>query len=149
MNIRAKSSLILIFTLIIGILLGVLVDRTLLHRSFEQRIARMRGPGGFIHLFERVLEPTEAQKEKIRKVLDSYSERLTILEKQSRKNFTAVMDSLIQDLQPILSDEQKQRLKELIERRGKRRAGRGRPHGPPPERDQLKPDPERREFRLP
>ena len=44
MNIRAKSRLLLVFTLLIGIALGVLIDRTMIHQSFEKRIERMQSP---------------------------------------------------------------------------------------------------------
>ena len=32
MNIQAKSSLVLLLTLLIGVALGVMIDRTLIHR---------------------------------------------------------------------------------------------------------------------
>ena len=76
MKIQVKSSLILFFTLIIGVIFGVLIDRTYMHRSFEQRIERMRGPGGFMNIFERIIEPDERQRKIIEKVFEKYSDQM-------------------------------------------------------------------------
>lgn len=147
MNLQVKSSLILIFTLIIGIVLGMLIDRTIMRNQFQRKIVRLRHPDRlFIH-FERIIRPTESQRKVIHEVLDKYAQRLAEIGDKSRTELVAVADSLQQELMPLLTDEQRVRLKEHFERmRDWRRDGPpferpGRRPPPPPEPWDEKPEP--------
>lgn len=115
MNIQVKSSLIIIFTLTIGLFLGVLIDRTIMRGQFEKRVGKMRSPEGFIHMMERIIEPDESQREDIRKILDKYSNRFHEIASNSHTKMAAVMDSLRIELEPVLTGEQKARLKNRME----------------------------------
>ena len=145
MNIQAKSSLILVFTLLIGIALGVLIDRTLIHQSFVKRMERMQSPGAFMSNFERLIEPNEDQFNHVKKIVEKYSQRLFEQSQNTRQEMTAIMDSLKAELEPILTSEQKERLEQRFQRVGRRPFGRsGRksrrpfdkePPAPPPNHD--------------
>jgi hypothetical protein len=106
MNLKVKSSLIIIFTLIIGMLLGGVVVATFLKKDgMRDRIAAMRKPDGFSRRFERIIEPDSSQQEIIREILGKHFNRV---KKTSH--------SLRMELEPILTKEQKER---LIQRLGK------------------------------
>lgn len=118
---KAKSTIILLLTLVIGIFLGISIDRTIVHRSFEKRIAKYRARGGLLHIFERVIEPDKEnfdpeQYQKIKTILEKYSEKIYKHGKKSRQEMSAIMDSLRMELDPILTAEQKERLKHRFER---------------------------------
>ena len=115
MNIQIKSSLIIIFTLMIGLLLGVLIDRTIMRVQFQKRVGRMRSPEGFIHMMERIVEPDESQREEIIKILNKYSNRFHEIAANSHAKMVIVMDSLRTELDPVLTGEQKARLKNRME----------------------------------
>lgn len=141
MNTQAKSSLLLILTLLIGIALGVLIDRTLIHQSFERRIDRFRGPGGFAHIIERIIEPDANQMEQIKIIFERHTEKMNDYRLRSRQEMKVIMDSLRLELEPILTIEQKEKLKKSMEnmerrpfgQRGKRTGRRfDKEHEPPP-----------------
>jgi len=116
MNIRAKSRLLLVFTLFIGIALGVLIDRTMIHQSFEKRIERMQSPGIFRSNFERLIEPNESQVVIVKQIVEKYSKRLFEHVQRTRQEMTAIMDSLKAELEPVLTPEQKERFEQRLHR---------------------------------
>lgn len=116
MNVRTKTSLIILITFVIGLLLGILLDRTLMRYDFQKRIAQFRHPGGFIHMLERAIEPEAAQRDTLEKILAKYSERFFETATQSRTEMAAIMDSLRSELEPILTEEQKARIEQMRKR---------------------------------
>ena len=131
MKVGMKSGIVLVFTLLIGIMLGILIDRPLVKRSYEKRMSKMHNPRGFIHMMERLIEPVdENQQKKIRKIIEKYSPKFHELNMQGRKQITALVDEMHKELDPILTEEQKARLKERMERFRKRgRDKEGPPYG--------------------
>jgi hypothetical protein len=124
MNIQAKSSFLIVFTLLIGIVLGVLIDRTMIHRSFEKRIERMQSPGIFRNNFERLIEPSASQSVIVKQIVEKYSKKLFEHSQQTRQEMAAIMDSLKTELEPILTPEQKERFEQRLHRMGRRPFGR-------------------------
>lgn len=121
MNVRTKTSLIILITFVIGMLLGILLDRTLMRFDFHKKIARFRHPGGFIFMLERVIEPEAAQRDTLEKIIAKYSERFFEVASQSRAEMAVIMDSLRLELDPILTEEQKARIEEMRQRIESRR----------------------------
>jgi len=126
MNVRIKTSIIILITLLIGVVTGVLIDRTIMRNQFQQKFAGMRRPQGMILMLERIIKPDESQYQELREILKRYSQKLHQIGEMSRLEMNTVMDSLKTELDPILTDEQKDRLQSRIERL---RSGRG--TGPP------------------
>ncbi|HDL18620.1 MAG TPA: hypothetical protein ENH29_06165 [Bacteroidetes bacterium] len=129
MNMKAKSSIILFLTLVLGIFIGILIDRTLAHQSFEKRIAKYRARGTFSHMFERIIEPDKEnidpeQHQKIKTILEKYSEKIYRHGRKSRQEMSAIMDSLRMELDPILTAKQKARLQHRFERLRRKPFGR-------------------------
>lgn len=141
MNMQAKSRLVLSITLIIGVSLGILIDRTVIHQSFESRIERFRGPGGFSQIIERIIEPDSKQMEQIKIILEKHAKKMNDYRNKSRAEMKVLMDSLRIELEPVLTREQKEKLKESMDRmerrpfdsRGRRQGRRfDKENGPPP-----------------
>ena len=143
MNVRIKTSIIIIITLLIGVVAGVLINRTVMQNQFQQRVASLRHPYGMIRMFERIIDPGGSQYEVVREVLEKRSNQLHKIGEESRKEMKAVLDSLKTELDPLLTYRQKERLRMRIERlknwsdkgppfRPKRGRLHNRPMEPPP-----------------
>ena len=117
MNLKVKSSLIIIVTLIIGIVLGIILSQLFFRPPrMIDRIAELRSPEGFLERFERIINPSESQKDKIREILNKHFERLHDQSQKFRDQFVELNDSLRIELEPILNDAQKERLDKMVER---------------------------------
>jgi hypothetical protein len=137
MNIKVKSSLIIIGTFVLGMLIGSIFTRSFFRPpEMGERIRELRKPEGFMENFERIIEPTDAQREKIREILRLHFERMHKNSKEFRERFIQLNDSLRAELDPVLSDEQKARLDEMEKRfRDHERPEFGPPRPPRPQRE--------------
>ncbi|HEX7071987.1 MAG TPA: hypothetical protein VF190_14330 [Rhodothermales bacterium] len=136
MSPRTKSVLLIVATLLIGLVLGALLNARLAERRME-RLASLRSERGFVRFMEEVVQPTdEAQREAMHEVFRRTGERMAEHQERSRRDAMAILDSSRQELAEILTPEQMQRLDDrLQDRRRHRRDGDFRRGGP------------RREFR--
>jgi len=134
MNIHLKSGIIIGVTLIIGIILGIQIDRMLVRSHFHKQISRNRPPDDFIRVFEQIIQPTEQQRAELKKVMERHAPRLAAIDSLVRTNIAVATDSLKKDLEPILTEEQKKRLFERFERFKSRRKN-GPPFMQPPMQD--------------
>lgn len=107
MKTQFKTASILLGTFIVGGILGFMLHATFIRNDFRKNAFRMRTPEGFIHWFEKVIEPTDEQRKEIRKILrDHYEEMM-----QHQDEFRARMDAVRKDIEALLTEEQKERLK--------------------------------------
>lgn len=137
MKTQFKTASILLGTFIVGGILGFMLHDTFVRNNYKAHAMRMRTPEGFIHRFERVIDPTEEQRKEIRKILRSHYKEMN----QYREEFHAKMDSVRKEIDMLLTDEQKERLKrdalfdrksEQESRRHDRRYHQPKPSDPPP-----------------
>ena len=127
MTARVKSILLLLATLLIGMVLGALVNARLAEQRLE-RIAFLRSQRGFIQAMERAIAPhDEAQREAVRAILDEAALRMATQLQQNGRAMQAILDSTKTELQTVLDADQLQRLERLEERLERRR-----PRGPGP-----------------
>ncbi|HUU52375.1 MAG TPA: hypothetical protein VMW92_05045 [Candidatus Heimdallarchaeota archaeon] len=144
MNTKVKIVLIIIVTLVIGIVLGAMLNRAFLrlriHRAFADR-----NPAGMISFIEKDIRPTPDQREKIKEVLEKHRKKSSDLREKFILEMQAEFESLEAELDPILTPEQKNRLKRRLrgpwrdprrfpDRRGPRR----KPPGEKPPKEQIK-----------
>jgi hypothetical protein len=116
MNPRTKSLLILVVTLLVGGSLGALATGTAMSNRVE-KLNQLRSKAGFSETIERVIIPeTEDQRGDVRLLLDETAERLNALSRRHREERAAVVDSMRLELNHIISDEQRERLDQWIER---------------------------------
>ena len=117
MNLKVKSSLIIVFTFILGMIVGIILIRSFFPPpKMIDRIAEGRTPRGFLDRFERVINPTESQREEIGKILRQHFEKMHNQSKKFRERFLQLNDSLRIELDPILSVEQKERFDKFEKR---------------------------------
>ena len=119
MNDRTKSALLIVATLVIGMVLGSLVTGAIANRRLDS-LAEARGR--MSSFFVDAIEPeSEEQAEAIRSVLDGAAPRFKEIFEATRGEMKRLSDSVMVELDPILTDEQKERLEKRM------RFGPGRP----------------------
>ena len=116
MNAKTKSILILLSALILGILLGIVIDRTIIEYQMRQRFFRFARPGMERMILERIIQPTQEQKAQIGFILQKYGEKFRTLRFNTRKETRALMDSMRQEIDPILTKKQKEEIWKNMER---------------------------------
>jgi len=112
MKTQLKSSLLLLSIFGLGIIFGLVLDRTFVEYQMKSRFKRLREPRMIGHLLERIIQPAPEQQKRIREILAKYSQQMDETRRQVMKQSAVIMDSLQQDLAPILTEEQKSRLEE-------------------------------------
>jgi hypothetical protein len=139
MKTGTKSMLLLFSTLLIGMALGSLLTGAINQHRLE-RLAEMRSARGMAYFLEDVIRPESTeQREAIRAVLDSAAPKFAAAMQESREKMRALTDSVRAELDPLLTDEQRDRMDDRM------RIGRGgQPFGPPGARG---PDDDRRRRR--
>ena len=129
MSPRTKSTLLLVATLVIGLILGALINGYFVRERLD-RIGNFLTPLGFGGQIEEVIRPTsEEQREAVRAVLDDAAPRAVAIMRESRSQMRALNDSVRSALSGILTEEQMQRIDERM--RLRRRRGPFRPGLPP------------------
>jgi hypothetical protein len=131
MNVKTKSIIVIVSTLLIGMVLGSVITAAFIKNRAFDRIADMRNERGFVNRIERLIQPDEEQKGKVREILVRHFEKMHMLGEEMRINFKAMNDSLIKDLGPILHPEQIERFKKRMNRMKRFGGPPGKPHRPP------------------
>ncbi|MBN2000953.1 hypothetical protein JW935_25635 [candidate division KSB1 bacterium] len=108
---KVKTSLILLATLVIGFLLGALSMITL-RRYHMERFGKIREQQAFMFFHERLIQPTEGQQDTVKKILSRYSPRFYKVVRQHREQISVLRDSLMLELETVLTPEQMKRLKQ-------------------------------------
>jgi hypothetical protein len=138
MNMKVKTTIIIIITLIFGIVLGAMINRTFTHRRIRRAFDAIN-PGRFTMILERAVDPTEEQEKQIREILQNHAKQVEELRKKAMVEMETAMQALKKDLDAVLTSEQKERLENMMKERSPwmRRGGKLRPprDGPFPRPD--------------
>jgi hypothetical protein len=114
MTSRTKSALFLGGALVTGVVLGaLLVGAFVAHRV--DRLDALREPTRLARFMENAIAPTSpAQRDSIRTVLRYRARQASAILQTTRRDLRAVQDSLRADLEPLLSEEQLERLRKRM-----------------------------------
>ncbi|MGH1365581.1 MAG: hypothetical protein ACRBF0_18610 [Calditrichia bacterium] len=111
MEIKTKSTLIVIATFLAGMILGaVLLGTAMTYRTkgiTAQKVSRS---------ILNTIRPTPEQEEPVREALKAHKKRMSGLMQDMRSDMGIAHDSLMQDLDSVLSVEQKERLQRFEKR---------------------------------
>lgn len=113
----AKTSLVLIGTLIIGIIIGTIGSTILRRNLMEERAARFKTAEGFTNRLIHVIEPDSSQKKAIEKILFEHHQQVQEISSDFHVQMKSKTDSLLKDLKPILTEEQYDRLEKRLKHR--------------------------------
>lgn len=113
---RSRSFFILTSTLLIGMLLGALVHARFFDKRVK-RVHRMSTPDGFVQSYVDTLQPTDpTQEAAIREIVAAVAEDVAASIRKNREENGARLGAMSDKLQPLLTDEQEQRLTARHER---------------------------------
>lgn len=130
-----KSAAILLATLAIGVVLGMVAQGMLMHDR-DRRVAELRAAPGFVSLVAGVIQPRPDQEAAIRTILEKNAQRYDSVLRATRGEVTAVLDSMKQELAPLLDERQRERLGRMAQvpdpNRPPPRPGERPPRRPPP-----------------
>lgn len=125
MNARTKSILLLLAALLVGGLLGALVQARLAEQRIEQ-IAAHRSERGFMRFVERGIEPVDSEQEAaVRAILQGASMQMAEKTMRHRLEIRSIVDSTRSELSRVLSPEQLEQLDAHLQRERPMHRGRG------------------------
>lgn len=113
MTIKSKSTIIILSTLLLGMVVGLLLGGAIRHRKIAD-FARMPRGERFHHSMERIIRPTEKQKEAMDAILKARYGQIGDLREKFEEEIFTVYDSLKNDLDALLTDEQRRRLEKRL-----------------------------------
>ena len=115
MNIHLKTAAILLATLIIGMVCGALILGAFARDRLQPppQVTRER----FVERWVRMVRPDPAQLQRIREVVGEHEPGFRENYMRHRQEMQVLVDSLHRDLEPILTEEQLDRIKRIRERR--------------------------------
>ncbi|MBN2089858.1 hypothetical protein JW964_09595 [candidate division KSB1 bacterium] len=134
MNIRLKTSLIVLVTIILGIIAGILIERSILHERFRRKFMQSRVSDVFRSRMEQLISPDSTQQDTVKKILDKHSKRMGETDSLIHTRIQSNLDSLKNELKFVLREDQFKRVEEKVERLKKYR----RKPPPMPEKDSEK-----------
>lgn len=115
MTSKTKALVILLGSFALGLVVGALATGVLRSQK-ERRFERMPPRERFHTFMERVIQPTAAQREEFERIMTRWSERLSELHQEHQNQMFAVYDSLHEELESLLTEEQRNRLEEHLAR---------------------------------
>ena len=140
MNMKVKTTIVIIITLIFGIVLGAMINRTFTHRRIRRAFDAVN-PGRFTMILERAINPTEEQTKQIREILQNHAKQIEKMRKEAMEGMETSLQSLKKELDSVLTPEQKDRLENLVKERRPWMRREGKPW---PRRERPFPKPERK-----
>jgi uncharacterized membrane-anchored protein YhcB (DUF1043 family) len=117
MNIKVKTALILIGTLVIGIVLGAMLNRAFMQMRIKGFLA-MRTHKGFVERLEEIIQPSASQKKEVTAILDKYALQFDTLHEEFKGRMASHLDSFKTDLTPVLTPEQMKIMEEKFFKTG-------------------------------
>lgn len=127
MNVKAKTYLIIVFTLLIGIVVGGLSHRIVIEKRIKRAFS-IRNPEHMVDLYERTLNPDSKQAKQLREILHNHAKTIEELRYDFQEEMLSAHQALHKDLDKILTPAQKERLqrRSFRPRRPPQRENRGR-----------------------
>ena len=116
MNIHLKTAAILLATLIIGMICGALILGAFARDRLQPPPPQMTRER-FVERWVRMVRPDQEQIRRIREVVGEHEPGFRENYVRHRHEMQALVDSLHRDLEPILTEEQRERIKRIRERR--------------------------------
>jgi Spy/CpxP family protein refolding chaperone len=116
MNMKVKTTIVIIITLIFGIVLGAMLNRTFTLQRIKRAFDAVN-PNRFTMILEQAIEPSEEQKKQIREILRKHAKIVSELRKNLEEGMESSFKTLQKELDSVLTPEQKERLEKMIKER--------------------------------
>lgn len=116
MSLQLKPSLIIIGTLILGMVLGAVGASSIMHYRFQQ-LEEFSKPRSISDRVLHAIGPLEKTTEdSLRVILENSGERMREEMMGGRSRIRAIIDSTLLQMEPLLTEEQYARVKDIIGR---------------------------------
>ena len=109
MNVKTKTTFIIIVTLIIGIAIGAMLNRALLQHRINRTFSS-RNPDHLPVFYEKILDPNIEQTQKIRSILQKHALTVSKIRDKYQEEMLSANESFETQLYPLLTPIQKSRL---------------------------------------
>ena len=116
MNMKVKTTIVIIITLLFGIVFGALLNRTFTHRRIRKAFDAVN-PIRFMMILEEAIDATDEQKKQIREILQSHAKQVEELRKNAMEGMETSLQALKKELDSVLTAEQKECLEEMMKKR--------------------------------
>jgi hypothetical protein len=113
---KAKPIIIIVITLVIGFILGMLTSAQIRY-SRLQPVRVFFSEERFRDGFYNMIQPDEKKKETIDQLLSKYAKTNSLIQNDFRKKLDSIMKDFWKELEPSLTKEQIDRLKQMDQRR--------------------------------
>ena len=114
MNVRLKFAVYIALTFLVGIAIGVLLNRALLQKKINDMLI-MRASGRIVPRLEEIVKPGNPEQWKsIREILDKHESKMAGIHLRFREEIEAAFKSLKTDLDPLLTAEQRSLLEDML-----------------------------------
>jgi len=138
LNIKVKTAIIGVVTLLVGLLLGALIHRAISQERIR-KIMDVRTHDGFVRRFERGIIPGNTQRESVKKIIRKYARKFQQINQEQRERVTLMFKEFYEELSEVLTPEQMKHFRRRFFQQ--RRLNRHRPRfrkDPPPFHDPRK-----------
>ena len=109
MSVKTKITFIIIITLVIGTVIGAMLNRAILHHRISRTFS-LRNPQFLVDMYENILQPDTEQSQKIREVINKHAGLFFETRESYQEDMLTISESLQAELEPLLSPEQKKHL---------------------------------------
>ncbi len=113
---KVRPFFLMIITLLIGFLLGILTSAQLRHKRMKP-LRIYSSEQQFRDNTFRLIEPDEKQLEVLDEIISRYGKEGSELQRNFRREFDALMNNYWSELKPELTDEQLNRMDEILKER--------------------------------
>lgn len=107
-----KSALLLAVVMLLGVLLGILIGTRIINNRIDKMRDNLLEGKLLITTIEEAANPSETQKKEIEVIVEEYKPKFRELFIASRSEARALIDSLTNDLNYVLTEEQLDDLKQ-------------------------------------
>ncbi|NCC72164.1 MAG: hypothetical protein EOM06_02105 [Sphingobacteriia bacterium] len=112
---KTKSVLLIIATLVIGFIIGFLTNGQITRNRID-KFVKTGTHEGFKGMYFRILQPDPEQIDQIEPILDKYGALIHDKVNTMQKSMKELHQQMVMEINPYLSDEQRERLTESIKR---------------------------------
>lgn len=126
MNVKLRMTFVILATLVLGIIIGAMLNRAIVEKRIRNILSK-RAPDVFVPFIEESINPDPTQSEAIRKILKKHAKRIEEIHTDNIIELQSTFESMREELDPLLTPEQKKRLEGRLP--GSPRLQLGRPPG--------------------
>ncbi len=120
MQLKIKSALLLTIALLLGVIIGMLINTRIINNKFDRMRENLFAGKLLINEIEEYSQPDENQKEEVQALVKKYRPKFRELAVQSRLHARELVDSLATELKDVLTEDQYENLQNsVLFKRGK------------------------------